>query len=148
AFELAHGGTIFFDEIGELPLELQAKLLRAIDRKEVSRVGGEGAIACDVRLLAATNRNLRTEVNAQRFRSDLFYRLAVVTVEMPPLRERLDDLPLLIEACLTEMEATDHPASFKLKSEKLLEELAGHPWPGNVRELFHYVERCLLMPEA
>src|SRR5262249_28742426 len=107
AFEAANGGTIFLDEIGELSADLQPKLLRVLERKESKRLGGNKYAAVDVRVIAATNRNLRSEVNAGRFRSDLFYRLAVITVRLPPLRERIEDLPLLLDHLLTKIGPTE-----------------------------------------
>ena len=98
AFEAASGGTVLLDEIGELALDLQPKLLRAIERREIQRIGGTQRIAVDVRIIAATNRNLKAEVNARRFRSDLYFRLAVLVVTLPPLRDRAPDLPLLVDA--------------------------------------------------
>src|SRR5205814_2339099 len=96
-FEMAHGGTVFLDEIGELSLDLQPKLLRVLEQREIKRVGGTKAIPIDVRVLAATNRNLEKEVREGRFREDLFYRLSVVRIFIPPLRERREDLPLLVK---------------------------------------------------
>ena len=147
AFEVANGGTIFLDEIGELGADLQPKLLRALERKEVKRVGTSKYSTVDVRVIAATNRNLRSEVNAHRFRSDLFYRLAVLTVRLPPVRERLDDLPLLVEHLLAGMSASELGEVAKLRTPEFLEHLAQHPWPGNVRELRNYLERCLAVRE-
>ena len=144
-FELAHGGTLFLDEIGELPIEVQAKLLRAVETRRVRRLGGTKVIACDVRLVAATNRDLATEVNRGTFRSDLFYRLAVARLSVPPLRERREDLPLLITHFLKQLAATcgdpdaGLPADFVARAQR-------HAWPGNVRELRNAVERALLLP--
>jgi formate hydrogenlyase transcriptional activator len=143
-FELADGSTIFLDEIGELPLELQAKLLRALQEREIERVGGRGPIAVDVRIVAATNRDLKQEVAAGRFRSDLYYRLNVFPLAVPPLRERPEDiLPL----------ATHFLHRFAKKLGKPLTGLAtdtvrqllAYPWPGNVRELEHVLERAAIM---
>jgi transcriptional regulator with GAF, ATPase, and Fis domain len=135
AFEAADGGTLFLDEIGELPLELQPKLLRALEQREVRRVGTNRARRIDVRVLAATNRDLEPEVNRGRFREDLYYRLAKLTVRVPPLRDRLGDIPLLARA-------------FGGVPDEAIEQMMQHDWPGNVRELKNYVERCLVLGEA
>ena len=142
-FEEAEGGTVFLDEIGELPLELQAKLLRVIDRGHVTRIGASRPVTVDVRILAATNRNLEREVEDGRFRLDLFHRLAVVLLRVPPLRERDGDLELLARAFL---EACGGDPS--LLTEPLLDRLRRHSWPGNVRELRNYVERLVVLGEA
>jgi transcriptional regulator with PAS, ATPase and Fis domain len=147
AFEAAHGGTIFLDEIGELPTDLQPKLLRVLERREIKRVGTNTYSAVDVRVIAATNRNLRSEVNARKFRSDLYYRLAVIEVRLPPLRERQEDLPLLVENILQSQGATDRTEAQGLRSQAFMADLSRHPWPGNVRELRNYVERCLALRE-
>jgi DNA-binding NtrC family response regulator len=137
AFERADGGTVFLDEIGELPVALQPKLLRVLERREVQRVGGNAPIKIDVRLLCATHRRLEEEVNRGHFRADLFYRLSVFTVRAPPLRERADDIPLLAEQFLRSIPgATAGPLDAAV-----LERLCAHPWPGNVRELRNAVER-------
>jgi two-component system, NtrC family, response regulator GlrR len=128
------------DELGELPLELQPKLLRVIGEREVRRLGGSKTRSVDVRLVAATNRDLRRDVNAGRFRSDLYYRLAVVQVHLPPVRERLDDLPLLVAALLNSISpGVTAPAELDL------ERLHRHDWPGNVRELRNYLEQVLVL---
>jgi transcriptional regulator with PAS, ATPase and Fis domain len=130
AFERAHGGTLFLDEIGELPLALQPRLLRALESRCVRRVGGKVDTRVDVRVVAATNRDLRGEVAAGRFREDLFFRLAVVVVDVPPLRRRLDDLPELVLGLLADLGRPDLRVS-----DAALATLRAHPWPGNVREL-------------
>jgi transcriptional regulator with GAF, ATPase, and Fis domain len=145
AFESAHGGTVFLDEIGEMPLELQPKLLRALEAREIRRVGETTPRRVDVRVIAATNRNLEREVNLGRFRGDLFFRLAVVTVQLPPLRERLEDLPLLLRAILESMGALDNESLFV---PRVFREMSGHDWPGNVRELRNYVERAVILGVA
>jgi transcriptional regulator with PAS, ATPase and Fis domain len=147
-FEMASGGTLFLDEIGELSLDLQPKLLRALESREIKRVGGDRAVPVDVRIVAATNRSLRAEVNDKRFRSDLYYRLAVVELRLPPLRERAEDLPLLVEALLSSLGASHHPESKKLRSAPFLADLGRHAWPGNVRELRNYMERCIALGET
>jgi DNA-binding NtrC family response regulator len=143
-FEAADGGTVFLDEIGELELALQPKLLRVLDKREVKRVGATQHQPVDVRVVAATNRDLRAEVNAGRFRADLYYRLAVVQIRMPALRERADDLPLLVDRLLGDIggDATVHDS---LRTPAFIEHLAAHTWPGNVRELRNYLERCIVM---
>jgi two-component system, NtrC family, response regulator GlrR len=147
AFEAAGGGTILLDEIGELALDLQPKLLRAIERREIQRIGGTQRIAIDVRIIAATNRNLKAEVNARRFRSDLYFRLAVLVVTVPPLRDRAADIPLLVGALLDDLHAGDSAMASALRGGELLPELLRHGWPGNVRELRNYVEACVVRQE-
>jgi transcriptional regulator with PAS, ATPase and Fis domain len=145
AFEAAHGGTLFLDEIGELELELQPKLLRALERRHVRRVGSNQYRDVNVRVIAATNRSLEREVNAQRFRSDLYYRLAVLEVRLPALRERREDIPTLVEAILDHLGAKQRPEAAALRTPATAATLSRHPWPGNVRELRNYVERSLVM---
>jgi DNA-binding NtrC family response regulator len=144
AFQAASGGTIFLDEIGELPKDLQPKLLRALSRRAVKPVGTETYLDVDVRVIAATNRDLRQEVNAERFRGDLYYRLAVVEVRLPPLRDRLDDLPLLVETMLRESHASPADTS-RLTSSSFMGQLAHHAWPGNIRELRNVIDRALAL---
>jgi transcriptional regulator with GAF, ATPase, and Fis domain len=146
AFEQASGGTIFLDEIGELPQELQPKLLRALESREIRRVGGRVQIECDLRIIAATNRDLRAEVNRGTFRADLYFRLAVVRIELPPLRERTGDMQLLVEHLLRKIGAS--PASYTaLTDAEFIAALAAAPWPGNVRELRNHLEQCVVFDE-
>jgi DNA-binding NtrC family response regulator len=130
AFERAHGGTLFLDEIAELPLDLQPRLLRALESRRVRRVGGRHERRVDVRVVAATNRDLRADVAAGRFREDLYFRLAVAVVRVPPLRDRLDDLPQLVLSLLADLGRPDLRVA-----DATLAMLRSHPWPGNVREL-------------
>ena len=141
--QTADGGTVFLDEIGELPLALQAKLLGVLERRQVTPLGASTRASIDVRVIAATNRDLAREVNEGRFRADLFYRLAVVRLRVPPLRERLDDMPLLVEQFLATCaiaKATTSRAALAVE----LARLSAQPWPGNVRELRNAVERAAL----
>jgi two-component system nitrogen regulation response regulator GlnG len=140
--ELAHGGTLFLDEIGDMPPELQTKLLRALQERTIERVGGHESIRIDVRVLAATNRDLETMMREGRFREDLFYRLNVVTVTLPPLRERRRDIPLLVDHFLAKY-ATD--LGERGVAPEALDRLVGHDWPGNVRELENVVQRAMVM---
>ena len=143
AFERAHKGTLFLDEIGELPLAMQPKLLRALERREVRRIGGSRTISVDIRVVAATNRDLGVAVNRGRFREDLYYRLAVARVHVPPLRERREDIELLIEHFLA---VTPNAEGAELAADTV-ELMKKHDWPGNVRELRNVIERALLLSE-
>jgi len=143
-FELAHGGTLFLDEVGEMPLHLQAKLLRVLQEREVRRLGSERAIHVDVRLIAATNRDLLEEVEAGRFRKDLYYRLGVVTLRIPPLRERREDIPTLVESYVEHF-STQVPHRACRVGDDAMRALARYDWPGNVRELINVIERAMLL---
>jgi len=145
AFEAASGGTIFLDEIGELTLDLQPKILRVLERRQVKRVGSTNYAKIDVRVIAATNKSLRAEVQAQRFRSDLYYRLAVVQVKLPPLRERIADIPILINHVLVTMGVDDQPIAEILRSPDFVNRVTQYGWPGNVRQLRNYIERCVAL---
>jgi two-component system, NtrC family, response regulator GlrR len=147
AFEEAHGGTVFLDEIGELPAELQPKLLRVLEAREIRRVGTNTYVPVDVRIIAATNRDLRAEVNAGRFRSDLFFRLAVLRIPLPPVRQRPEDLQLLVEQILDSLGA-DPERTKALRSPGFISKLEQAAWPGNVRELRNYLERCLVFEDT
>ncbi len=139
-FELAHGGTLFLDEIGEMGPAMQAKLLRVLDEHKILPVGGEAPIAVDVRIVSATNRDLNAMIHAGRFREDLYYRIHVARIELPPLRERLEDIPLLVDHFLARI-AEDEGAPKRDVEPAALARLAVHRWPGNVRELQHHVQR-------
>ena len=143
AFERAHGGTILLDEIGELSLDLQPKLLGVLERREVQRVGGSRQQAVDVRVIASTNRDLAVDVNRGRFRADLYYRLAVAMIKVPPLRARKQDIPLLVESLLATLPGGE---AVELSPETIRSFL-GHDWPGNVRELRNALERLVLLDE-
>jgi transcriptional regulator with GAF, ATPase, and Fis domain len=144
AFERADGGTLFLDEIGELPLELQPKLLRALERKEIRRVGGSAMKKVNIRVVAATNRDLAVEVNRGRFREDLYYRLAVAHVAVPPLRERREDIPLLVDHIVASLPGGRERAP----RAETIELMQRHEWPGNVRELRNLVERAVLFKQT
>ncbi|WP_082458649.1 sigma 54-interacting transcriptional regulator [Pedobacter sp. Leaf216] len=143
-FELAHKGTLFLDEIGEMPLELQVKLLRALQEKEIERIGGKETIKVDVRIIAATNRNLEKEMDEGRFRSDLYYRLNIFPIELPPLRQRVEDIPLLAMHFINRFSKKMGKQINKLNN-RLLQELKLYHWPGNIRELEHLIERSVLL---
>ncbi len=147
AFEIAHGGTIFLDEIGELPLPLQPKLLRALEQKEIKRVGGNETILVDVRVIAATNRNLREEMSRKAFRDDLYFRLSTITLHVPPLRDRREDImPIAILFLAEAASRASRPAPDL--SDAAAEFLASHDWPGNVRELRNAIQRAVVMGEG
>jgi two-component system response regulator GlrR len=141
AFEAAHGGTLFLDELGELPLDLQTRLLGVLERRVVQRLGSTQSRPVDVRVLAATNRDLRREVNRKSFREDLYFRLAVVTIEMPPLRARPEDIPLYVEDFLRDTPGVTIDA-------ETMKRLSEQPWPGNVRELRNVIERAVALGEV
>lgn len=142
-FELANGGTIFLDEIGELPLELQVKLLRVIQENEFERLGGGKTIKVDVRIIAATNRNLKVEVEQGTFRQDLWYRLNVYPITMPPLRQRKEDIPLLVEHFVSSY-ARKFGKTITSVSPRTMQSLQDHLWPGNIRELANVIERAVI----
>ena len=142
-FELAHGSTIFLDEIGEINAATQVKLLRVLQEKKFERVGGQETIEVDVRVVAATNRNLEEEVKAGRFREDLYYRLNVVHIEVPALRERKDDIPLLIDSFIKEF-SKENGREIKIDS-KAKSALFKYDWPGNIRQLRHCIEGASVM---
>jgi transcriptional regulator with PAS, ATPase and Fis domain len=145
-FELADGGTVFLDEIGEMVPGLQAKLLRFLEEKTFKRVGGSVDIKVDVRVVAATNRNLQEEVKQGRFREDLFYRLNVLPIPQPPLRERAGDIARLVEFYI-DVYNTEFKKRIRGVSPEAMEQLQRHPWPGNIRELRNAVERAMLLTE-
>ena len=142
-FEQAEGGTLFLDEIGEVPLQLQAKLLRVLQEREFRRVGGSTPLKADVRIVAASNRNLEDQVGEGSFREDLFYRLNVVQVRMPALKERMEDLPALVEHFYKKYAL--RPGSGEIVTPEALKALFNYPFPGNVRELENVVERCVVL---
>lgn len=143
-FELANNGTLFLDEIGEMPLEMQVKLLRAIQEKEIERIGGRGVIKVNVRIIAATNRDLEKEMDEGRFRSDLYYRLNIFPIHLCPLRERKEDIPLLARHFIGRY-SKKTGKKIEIVSNKLLQELTRYTWPGNIRELEHLIERSVLL---
>lgn len=143
-FEAANGGTIFLDEIGELPLLLQAKLLRAVQEQEFERVGGNRTIHIDVRIVAATNRDLKQMVEEGKFRADLFYRLAVFPLSVPPLRERREDIPMLVQHFVEKHSSRMNRSIENIQTEAL-EALTNYDWPGNIRELQNVIERSVVL---
>ncbi len=146
-FELAHGGTLFLDEIGDMSLSAQAKVLRALQENKITRVGGEKEIAVDVRILSATNKNLREEISKGNFREDLYHRLSVILIPVPPLRERLEDIPVLVEHFVERLAARMGKPSTQF-SEDALHELQQYTWSGNIRELHNAIERLVILGGA
>jgi formate hydrogenlyase transcriptional activator len=146
-FEAADGGTLFLDEVGELPMETQIVLLRILQEREFERVGGNQTISADVRIIAATNRDLTAAVAAGTFRRDLFYRINVFPVEMPSLRERIDDIPLLVEYLLDRYREKTGKG-FRSIEQKTLDIFQGYGWPGNIRELQNFIERTAILCEG
>jgi DNA-binding NtrC family response regulator len=146
-FEMAHGGTIFLDEIGDISLNMQVKLLRVIQEKEFERVGGNETIKVDVRIIAATNRNLEEAIAEKKFREDLYYRLNVIPIVVPPLRERKDDIPLLVDHFIKKFN-TDFNKSIQGVDEEALQALMAYDWPGNIRELENVLERAIVLSRS
>ncbi len=142
-FELAQGGTLFLDEIGDMPLPMQVKLLRVLQERQFDRVGGGKAVQADVRVIAATHRDLEAMIRTQAFREDLYYRLNVFPIETPPLRDRADDIPLLLQELLNR-HAEQHKGIIRL-TQRAMESLMQYAWPGNVRELSNLIERLLIL---
>lgn len=143
-FELANGGTILLDEIGSMPMEMQAKLLRVLEGRELERVGGNARIEIDIRLIASTNENLEKAVEEGKFRQDLYYRLNVIQIEIPPLRDRIDDIPLLAEHILKQLADSIALPNKKLSNDTI-HVLRNHHWPGNIRELRNVLERSFIL---
>lgn len=146
-FEMASGGTLFLDEIGDMPLPLQAKLLRAIETRTIQRVGGGRDISVDLRLVCATHQNIEADIEAGKFRADLFYRINVFPIKLPPLGERAVDIPQIVSALVKVIERQGDHSSLPEFDESAMQEFMRYPWPGNVRELRNVIERaCLLFP--
>ncbi|HPE57042.1 MAG TPA: sigma-54 dependent transcriptional regulator [Bacteroidales bacterium] len=143
-FEQAHGGTIFLDEIGDMSLSAQAKVLRALQENKITRVGGEKEIPVDVRVLAATNKDLKKQIHEEKFREDLYHRLSVILIHVPPLRERSEDIPLLVDHFMNQTRANNGRAALPVE-EDALNKLKGMPWTGNIRELRNVVERLAIL---
>jgi formate hydrogenlyase transcriptional activator len=146
-FELAEGGTIFLDEVGDLPAETQVALLRVLQEHEFERVGGTRSLRADVRVIAATNRDLEAAIAAGAFRSDLYYRLNVFPIEVPPLRKRREDIPLLVQYFIARY-SRKAGKSIRRVDKRSLELLQSYPWPGNVRELQNVIERSIIVCET
>ncbi|KOA18263.1 transcriptional regulatory protein ZraR [Clostridium homopropionicum DSM 5847] len=144
-FELANGGTLFLDEIGDMPLFMQVKLLRVLQEKEIEKIGSEKTIPIDIRVIAATNKNLQEEISKNRFREDLYYRLNVIGIGLPPLRKRKEDIPLFIDSFLEEINEK-YNTNIKI-SKEVKDILMNYTWPGNVRELKNTIERCYTMAD-
>ena len=146
-FELADGGTIFLDEIGELPPDAQSKLLRVLQEREFERVGGSSSLKVDVRVIAATNRDLLKSVRERAFREDLYYRLNVFPLQLPPLRERMDDIPLLVHFLVNKF-TTRTGKKIESVSRQAIDRLLAYDWPGNIRELENIIERAVIVARA
>lgn len=143
-FEQANGGTLFLDEIGDMSLSAQAKVLRALQENKISRVGGDKEIKVNVRVIAATNKDLKEEIKNKTFREDLYHRISVILIQVPPLKERVEDIPLLVDKFLADI-ATEYGSAKKKITDKAIKELQKLPWTGNIRELRNVVERLVIM---
>ncbi|GAA5028502.1 Fis family transcriptional regulator [Marivirga lumbricoides] len=145
-FEQATGGTLFLDEIGDMPLAAQSKVLRALQESKITRVGGEKEIKVDVRIIAATNKNLKEAIEKNEFREDLYHRISVIKIQVPPLKERKEDIPELVEKFLADI-ADEQGAKVKEIEKAALEQLQSYPWSGNIRELRNVVERLVILSD-
>ena len=145
-FELANGGTLFMDEIGDMSLSAQAKVLRALQENKITRVGGDRDIPVDVRVVAATNKDIRNEIRLGHFREDLYHRLSVIEIDVPPLRERKGDISLLVDHFITEI-CTRHEIKIKIIDNDAIDILSHCPWTGNIRELHNVVERLIILSD-
>ncbi len=141
-FEMAEGGTLFLDEIGDMPMSMQVKLLRVLQERAFERVGSNKTIKCDIRIIAATHRNLNDEISANRFRQDLFYRLNVFPIELPALRDRVEDIPVIATHLVEKMKQSGQGSVFFTK--EAFAQMMQHPWPGNIRELGNFIERIMI----
>ena len=148
AFELAHEGTFFFDEIGNISLNMQAKILRAIQEKEIRRVGDTKLISVDVRVISATNRDLKQAVDEGTFREDLYYRLSVIPIQLPPLRERREDIPILVSHFIQKYNHRRRGRDIESISDSALAAILNYTWPGNIRELENVIERAMVIEES
>ncbi|HEU4768223.1 MAG TPA: sigma 54-interacting transcriptional regulator, partial [Pyrinomonadaceae bacterium] len=146
-FEIANGGTLFLDEVGDLPLDVQAKLLRVLEEGEFDRVGGSHTIKVDVRVIAATNRNLEDAVRKGEFRSDLYYRLNIFPITLPPLRERKEDIPILVTHLVTQV-SKKLGKTIETVPNETMAKLRSYPWPGNIRELRNVIERAVIITQG
>jgi two-component system response regulator GlrR len=147
-FEAASGGSVFLGEVAELTIELQSKVLRAIERRQVRRVGAAGPISVDARVIASTSRSLRTDLDERRVRADFYYRITTLQVRLPPLRERLEDIPDLVATIVHELGLTDSKQGAALLDPEFLTTLTRYSWPGNVRQLRHHIERCSALDDV
>lgn len=145
-FELADKGTIFFDEIGEMDLDIQVKLLRVVESQNFRRIGGSREISVDTRIVAATNKNLRDAIENDKFREDLFYRLSIIEIELPPLRNRIEDIPVLIDHYIN-MFSIKYRKNQKIFNRESMDKLMSYSWPGNIRELRNVIERLVVIVE-
>ena len=143
-FELAHGGTLFLDEVADMSLSAQAKVLRAVQEMRFERIGGEETLSVDIRIVTATNKDIKKEVREGRFREDLYFRLSVIPLQIPPLRERLEDLPELVAYFMKKFHSQEGKGEISFSPEAL-DVLKSHSWPGNIRELKNYLERVSVM---
>lgn len=143
-FEMANGGTIFLDEIGEMPIEMQVVLLRVLQEGVINRIGGKNSIPINVRIIAATNKNLKEEIKKNKFRSDLYYRLSVLPIKLPPLKDRIGDIPLLLKYFLEQKSIKLNKAIPKI-SPALFKQIISYCWPGNIRELENFVENLVAL---
>jgi len=148
AFEAASGGTVFLGEVGDLSVEMQAKVLRAIERSQIRRLGGVSPVAVDARIIASTSCGLRADLEKKQIREDFYYRLTTLQIRLPPLRERLEDIPALVESMVEDLGLAGSAGGAALLAPDFLEKLSLYSWPGNLRQLRHHVERCAALGDV